>query len=259
MSTTDIDPDQIIADAEQEAAEAEKLVDTLEEAVKSGDDSVTFEQVEKARGLLSFVRLRKEAATRKAAAAKEAARVEACEALKADITTQVKGDGDRFSKQLKTAVDGLRELYEAAEARNENVREFRRRAGNLGIPEQKHMGPAAATHGGVRLAANGGPGLTAGVIVGRRRVDVIDINIFVNRALNMLARENKYKHLDFVDAGDDLFGDLARVDAEAPESTAKYFYRGPNGGVFAKDDPFTPEEIKRNQLTVITKAEAFSE
>lgn len=38
MSTTDTDPDQIIAGAEQEATEAENLVVTLEEAVRSGDE-----------------------------------------------------------------------------------------------------------------------------------------------------------------------------------------------------------------------------
>ncbi|MCA4132943.1 hypothetical protein [Arthrobacter sp. M4] len=259
MSTEDLHPDRIIADAKREAAEAEQLVSALEEKVRSGDDSVTFEEVERARGLLGFVRLRQEAAKRKAEAAREAARIDACEALNADITAQVKGDGAKFSKQLKTAVDALRELYEAAEARNENVRDFRRRAESLGIPEQKHSGGAAPTHGGVRLAANGYPGSAAGVIVGRRRVDAIDINVFVNRALNMLARENKYKHLEFVDAGEDLFGDLAAIDAEAPENSAKYFYRGPNGAVTAKDEPFPDDVIKRNNLRVITEAEAYAE
>jgi hypothetical protein len=259
MSTTDTDPDQIIADAEQEATEAEQLVTTLEEAVRSGDDSVTFEQVDKARGLLSFVRLRKEAAKRKAAAAKEAARLQACEALNTEIAARTKGDGDKFSKHLRAAVQALRDLYDAVDDRNTAVHGFRQRAGELGIPEHRHTGPVPGTHGGVRLAAGGGPGLNAGVIIGRRRVDGIDVNTFVNRALNMLAREGKFKHMDFVDAGEDLFGDLARIDAEAPESSAKHFYRAPNGGVFRKDEPFTPEEIQRSNLTVITKAEADAE
>ncbi|MCZ9884049.1 hypothetical protein [Arthrobacter sp. B2a2-09] len=258
-STPDTDPERIIADAEQEAKEAENLVHTLEEKVRSGDDSVTFEEVEKARGLLSFVRLRKEAAKRKAAAATEAARLAACEALNADIAAIVSSDGKQFSKQLQTAADALRVLYDAVDTRNTKVREFRKRAEKLGIPEHKHNGPFPATHGGVRIAANGGPGHFAGVIIGRRHVDAIDVNTFVNRMLDLLALEGKFKHMDFVNAGEDLFGDLARIDAGTPDDGATHFYRSPGGGVFRKDEPFTDEEIQRNSLTVITKAEADAE
>lgn len=259
MSTTDTDPERIIADAEQEAKEAENLVHTLEEKVRSGDDSVTFEEVEKARGLLSFVRLRKEAAKRKAAAATEAARLAACEALNAEITALVKGDGQRFSDQLKSAVEAFRAFRDSVDERNEKVRELRKRAEGLGIPEHKHTGPVPATHGGVRLATGGGPGLLAGVVVGRSRVDTVDADVFLNRALDLLVQEGKLKLMDFIGAGEDLFGDLAAIDAEAPESSAKHFYRGPNGGVFRKDEPFTDEEIQRHNLRVITKAEADAE
>jgi hypothetical protein len=260
MSTTDTDPDQIIADAEQEATEAENLVVTLEEAVRSGDDSVTFEQVEKARGLLSFVRLRKEAASRKAAAAKEAARLDACAALNADITAHAQGDGEKFSKQLQTAFEALRTFYDAVDERNTRILDYRQRAFDLGIPEHKHSGPVPASHGGVRLAANGGyPGSDAGVIIGRRRVDGIDANSFVNRALDLLNREGKFKYIHNDNAGDDLFGDLARIDAEAPESSAKHFYRSPSGAVISKDEPFSSDEIRRLSLTVISKAEAWAE
>ncbi|GAP57303.1 hypothetical protein AHiyo1_01280 [Arthrobacter sp. Hiyo1] len=201
MSTTDTDPERIIADAEQEAKEAESLVHTLEEAVKSGDESVTFEQVEKARGLLSFVRLRKEAATRKAAAAKEAARLDACEALKADIVAHAQGDGKAFSKHLRTAVDALGAFHDAVEERNARIREYRDRAIALGIPEHKHTGPTPPTHGGVRLAAGGSAGLHAGVVVGRRRVESFDADVWISRALDLLVRDGKLKILDHIDAG----------------------------------------------------------
>ncbi|HAP90718.1 MAG TPA: hypothetical protein DCR15_13705 [Arthrobacter bacterium] len=250
MATTDTDPRKIIADAEQEAREAENLVNTLEEKVRSGDESVSFEEVEKARGLLSFVRLRKEAAKRKAAAATEAARIQACEALNADIAARVKGDGKRFSEQLQTAVEALRVFHDAVEERNTSVRAFRKRAEALGIPKQLHNGPFPATHGGVRLNTG------AGVLVGRRHVDTIDADTFVNRMLDLLTLEGKFKHKDYVHAGEDLFGDLARIDAETPDDGAKYFYRGPNGAVIRKGDEYAPDEIQRLRLTVITKAEA---
>jgi hypothetical protein len=259
MTTQNLDPDRIIADAEQEAIEAEQLVGTLEEKVRSGDDSVTFEEVEKARGLLSFVRLRKEAAKRKADEARESARLAACTALREEVEAHAKGDGEKLRTQLQAAVDALRALYSLAEDRNASVREYRRRAAVLGIPEQLHRGPAAATHGGVRLTPGGGVGVSAGLIVGCHRVEGVEINNFVNRALHLLKREGKFTYLDYVDSGDDLFGDLAAIDAEAPESSAKYFYRGPQGTVFGKDEPFSAEEIKRSGLTVITEAEARAE
>lgn len=250
MATTDTDPRKIIADAEQEAREAENLVNTLEEKVRSGDDSVTFEEVEKARGLLSFVKLRKEAAKRKASEATEAARLAACEDLNAEIAARVKGDGKEFSKQLATAVEALRRFHDAVEERNEKVREFRKRAEALGIPMQLHNGPVQATHGGVRLNNS------AGVMIGKRRVDTIDADTFTNRALNLLALEGKFKHQDYVHAGEDLFGDLAAIDAETPDDGAKYFYQGLDGGVIRKDQPFSPEEIRRFDLTVISKEQA---
>ena len=250
MTTTDTDPDRIIADAEQEAREAENLVNTLEEKVRSGDDSVSFEEVEKARGLLSFVRLRKEAAKRKAAAATEAARLAACDALNAEIAARVKGDGKRFSGLLTTAVEALRVFHDAVDERNTSVRAFRKRAEALGIPKQLHNGPVPATHGGVRLNND------AGVMIGKRRVDTIDADTFVNRMLDLLSLEGKFKHQDYVHAGEDLFGDLARIDAETPDDGAKYFYQGLDGGVIRKDQPFSPEELQRFDLTVISKEQA---
>lgn len=260
MTTTEPSPRAIIAEAEQEEREAAELVATLEEKVRDGDEAVTFEEVEKARGLLSFVRLRQEAARRKAAKAQEAARLAACEALNADITAHVKGDGERFSEHLRTAVDALRAFHDAVEERNEKVRQYRKRAEALGIPEHKHTGAVPATHGGVRLATGGGPGLAAGVVVGRSRVDMVDADTFANRAIDLLVREGKLKVLPFIDAGEDLFRDMASIDAEAPESSAKYFYRNrQTGGIFRKDEPFTDEQIKSADLIVITKAEADAE
>ena len=255
----DADPDQILADAEQEVREAENLVEALEEAVRSGNESITHERLEKERGLLSFVRLRQEAAKRKAAKVKEAARLAECEALHTDILAHAVGEGERFSELLRTAVEAFGAFHDAVEERNTRIRGYRQRAEGLGVPEHKHNGPVPSTHGGVRLAAGGGPGLNAGVVVGRRRVDSIDASIFMNRALDLLVLKGKLKLMDFVSAGEDLFGDLARIDAEAPESSARYFYRGPGGAVFRKDDPFTDEEINRHNLRVITKAEADAE
>ncbi|SDP74167.1 hypothetical protein SAMN04487914_13248 [Arthrobacter sp. ok909] len=251
--------DAEVAAAESEAREAEALVRQLENRVIEGDATVTPDQISAQESLSRFARLRAQFTVNKAAKAQEAARLQACEALNAEIAAHAKDDGRRFSDQLKTAVDALRAFHDAVEERNVKVREFRQRAQALGVPEQLHTGPVPATHGGVRLTPGGDAGMSAGVKVGRLRVDGVDADTFMNRALDLLVREGKLKILGFIDAGEDLFGDLVRIDEEVPENTAKHFYRGPNGTVFRKDDPFTADEIKRAELTVITKAEADAE
>lgn len=257
---TESEPQAIIADAEQEAREAAELVATLEEKVRDGDEAVTFEEVEKARGLLSFVRLRQEAARRKAAKAQEAARLAACEALHAEIQDHAKSEGAELAKQLKGIVDAMRAFSDAVEARNNRVQEYRTRAVELGIPEHTNPTPPPAAHGRVGLTANGGGYGVVGVLAGRRRVEEINRDVFLNGALSILSREGKFKYVDSVDGSPEIFDRLADIDAEAPESSAKHFYRNlETGAVFRKDVPFTDDEIRRGNLTVITKAEAEGE
>lgn len=69
-----VSPAQIVADADQEITDAEDLVDALEQRVQDGDETVDADQVEKARGLARFARLRKVAAEKKAAALEETQR-----------------------------------------------------------------------------------------------------------------------------------------------------------------------------------------
>lgn len=63
----ELTPAEVIAQADSEFREAEQLATELENRVRDGDESVGYEQVERARGLMGFARLRREAAERKAA------------------------------------------------------------------------------------------------------------------------------------------------------------------------------------------------
>ncbi len=79
-------PEEIISRADEEIQSAVELEETLLGKVREGDESVDFEQVEKARGMRRFAELRREAAERKASALRE--RLEAAEfeqALKAGL------------------------------------------------------------------------------------------------------------------------------------------------------------------------------
>lgn len=63
----ELTPAEVIAQADSEFEEAEQLASELENRVRDGDESVGYEQVERARGLMGFARLRREAAEKKAA------------------------------------------------------------------------------------------------------------------------------------------------------------------------------------------------
>ena len=68
--TAPADPAGDLAAAQREADEAARLAAALEERVRDGDDSVTAGEVDEAHKLSRFARLRREAAERKAAAAR---------------------------------------------------------------------------------------------------------------------------------------------------------------------------------------------
>jgi hypothetical protein len=110
---TDQTPDQITAMAEQEAAEAEQLLDALEERVRAGDDTVTPTQVEEARGLRRFAQLRREAAQRKAEAAKKAeTNTETARRRDAFLSAYADCNPDLIKAAAQRAEEALFELLE---------------------------------------------------------------------------------------------------------------------------------------------------
>lgn len=173
MSKTDVDPDQIVSDAEQEAAEAEKLVETLEEAVKSGDDSVTFEQVEKARGLLSFVRLRHEGATRKAAKAaheRDTAAAKAAVANAVKLVRDLPGNAPELSTLEDAAVAAVRAYFDAATSMHDEIRaavsainDATDRAAELGLATPAEHGIAIEPH---QIWVSGEGGKRVSIVLG---------------------------------------------------------------------------------------------
>ncbi|MBT8159323.1 hypothetical protein KKI43_02495 [Arthrobacter sp. GN70] len=251
--------DADVAAAEQEARDAEDLVTELENRIVDGDDTVTAADLQAQVGLSRWAKMRLEGTRRKADRAKAAARLRDCEALHGEILAASKSGGKDLAKLLSAVVDSVRAFHEAADARNAQIRGWRQRAVALGIPEHKNPSAPPAEHGRVGLTTGGGSFGVAGVIADRRRVEEFDPSLFLNRAVDLLVREGKFKHLPHVDAGVDVFADLAGIDAEIPESTAKHFYRGSGGGVVVKDEPFTDEEIARMGLVVITREEAYGE
>lgn len=262
LTTEDlIATDPEVAAAEAEAREAEALVLELENRVVSGDLTVTPDQITAQESLSRFARLRVKFTTDKAAKAQDAARLQACKALHKDITNHAADEGARLAQHLEAVVSAVRDFAEAVDARNARVIEFRTRAVELGIPEHRNPAAPPSAHGRVGLTANGGPYGIAGVMAGRRRVEQVSRDLFLNRALDLLTREGKFTHLDNVDAGIDLFGELASIDAEEAEAPAgtRHYYRGSGGGVIEKDTAFTEDEIRTFNVTKISRHEAYGE
>jgi hypothetical protein len=149
-----------VRDAEQEAAEAEALAEALEEAVRSGDESVGPDDVERAKALGRFARLRQVAAARKADAAREAARLKDCRELAAEITKESAGGGSRYADLAQGAIDALDDFVAALLERNERIEVWTRRAGALGVPESATQ---QADHGALGwLPYPSGPAVISG-------------------------------------------------------------------------------------------------
>jgi hypothetical protein len=252
-------PATSVAAAEQEATEAEALAAALEERVREGDDSVTPEQVASQRELGRFARLRVEAARRKAARAAEAARLDKCTALAAEINAYAENSGQKFADLLRTAEDAVRAFVAAVDERNENIHRWGATAAELSVPMHQSPLPPGKEHAGL------GRGDHKALISGARRIEPTDPAAWLGRMLTSVmndprngAHDLKVPYPSTV-RGEAAYDLLARIDAphEAPNAAGRHFYRGPAGAVIERDQPYSREEIARLGLTVISAKEAW--
>lgn len=96
-----------VDEAEEEAREAGALAEALEERVRDGDDTVSPDQVAKARELAGFARLRVEAARRRADKAKQ-------EAVSQQVS-EVGAEARAFASEIASRADDVQELAGKAE------------------------------------------------------------------------------------------------------------------------------------------------
>ncbi|WP_432104877.1 hypothetical protein [Streptomyces sp. bgisy091] len=117
-------PEQLLADAAAEVAEADALLTTLERRVIDGDDQVQPEQIEHARGLRRFAELRKQSAEKKAAKLRQ----EKAEQKRLAALAEARRLLDEYSPQrIAAKVDAARtallELHRAIGSHNDNARQ----------------------------------------------------------------------------------------------------------------------------------------
>jgi multidrug efflux pump subunit AcrA (membrane-fusion protein) len=231
------------AAAKQEAAEAEALVTALEDRVKDGDDTITPDQILAQESLSRFARLRLEATRRKLEKAKAKRRLDAANALHDEITAYAGGIGQKLANKMRAIEKAEQALVTLADQHDALIRSWRARAEALKIPvtDFRPMPPARDGH-----LALGTDGATTVLHAGRRKLELVE-------------GETLLKHFRTHDDRAAVVAATEQMEAELPEPNVNYFYRGEGGGVIAKEEPYTDEEIHRLRLVKLTRKEASGE
>jgi hypothetical protein len=137
--------------AAREAEEAQQLVATLEARVVDGDDMVTAQEIEQARSLGRFARLRATAAQRCAERARVAARLERLEVVAERMRDHGGGaDAARYLELLATIEDAAAALLEFTVERDVLIGSWRAVMHREGVPVRSGSHPLpVAEHGRV--------------------------------------------------------------------------------------------------------------
>lgn len=131
----ELTPAEVIAQADIEIQEAEQLAAELEDRVREGDETVGYEQVERARGLMGFARLRREAAEKKAARLEAQAAAAARQAvIDAHLPALEVYDSTKVDKLRAEAERKLKEAAALIDERNGHIAALAELADGPGNP-----------------------------------------------------------------------------------------------------------------------------
>ncbi|TFC20055.1 hypothetical protein E3O19_01405 [Cryobacterium algoritolerans] len=246
--------------ADVEAAEAQALVASLEEAVMSGDESVTHEQITAQESLGRFAKLRAEFTRKKAAQATEARRQEQLTKIRTEMEECAGDSGERFGALLLDVENAVTTFVEAVQTRNDDIADWRKRMIDLGVPAKTSANIVPpAEHG--RLSYN--PQTSVGDIqAGEREMSLVASGGYIQRVLMKVLekpgfkREQIFTQTTALSAGA-LYEDLAAIDTSEAISREGHFYRGAGGSIIHVDKPYTAEEIKRHGMQKLTLAQVF--
>lgn len=162
--------------AEQEASEAAALVDALEERVRDGDDTISPDEIEQAKKLGAFARLRVEATRRKADRAAAAAHRRALAELRAQLLDDATGGPARLAEiaAALTGVDkAIAEFVDAAERHNTWHAETRERLRTL-TEEPGHNVKGLDEESGLAFADRRSPRDLAVIVVDGQAVEEVE-------------------------------------------------------------------------------------
>lgn len=232
-----------LTEAQRSAADAEALVESLAEQVRNGDETVGPDDIEAARKLSGFAKLRHEAAKRKLAKAREAARLAAAQQLHDDVHAYSDAIADQLRARLQDVAAANQAFTDAVEAHKGKVLDMVRRAHELDIPEHDGLPMPPAEHGHVAIPKAGGA-IRAGLL-----------------ELGILGAPKTYltQLADRPDQTAELIGGVAHSAAHThPGREASLtWYQGQGGQIFGAGKPYTAEDAKRLGLRKLTDQEAF--
>ena len=149
-------------EASEQADAAERAVVELEAKVVDGDDSVTYDQIQDARGKAQYARLHAAGVARKAERAREAETILERAKLRQEIEENADDLGVNLAQALRELESAARKFFKAESKRYETVQDWQRRLSALGIRMvSRHQHPDDASVG---------LGLTEGghIMVGKR-------------------------------------------------------------------------------------------
>ncbi|NLP85438.1 hypothetical protein HF576_16445 [Microbacterium sp. CFH 90308] len=120
--------------AQQAAAEADKRVTEIQDAIVAGDPNIKPGDIETAEADARLAHLRIEAARNAELDQAEQTRLNAIQAIRAEIEHTV-DNPDAYVQALRTAEEAIIAFHELNETRVEQLRAWRRRLRELDVPE----------------------------------------------------------------------------------------------------------------------------
>jgi len=237
--------------AEQEAHQAAEQVATLQQRVVDGDGDVTAEQIEHAKSLSGFAKLRAEATRRKQERTARAAWLRECDQLRAEIEAYAPGVGEKLAKKLAAAEKALNDFADAVHQHNTTLHGWHARIADLGFKKLEHrvnplVPPASQAH----LGHDGDT-----LIAGRRRLTPLDPDHYLSRMLAgiRLTRPGRPDSMplsrpEYAQA-EGVYEQLRQVDAPTgdPDPNLRFFRARDSGSVLTLDSKaFEPNKIGEN-------------
>ncbi|MBM0238689.1 hypothetical protein JNW88_18850 [Micromonospora sp. ATA32] len=261
-----------VAQAEREAAQAAEQVTTLERRVVDGDEDVTPDEIEKAKSLRGFAKLRAQAIRGKAERTAHAAWLRRCDELRAEIEAYP-GTSDKLAKLLAATEKAIVAFVAAVDERNQLIEGWRQRMQDLQV---RHSTPL------VPPASQGHIGLTDGgqVIAGRRRLEPVNFDQWIVSMLDRIRVAPAGGHprplrLDShpgTGTREALYERLAQMDAAPaePDPNLRFFRNKASGQVITLDahaltatnaagDNQYQRSIARGELVEISRKEAWGQ
>lgn len=133
-----------VEQAEQEALEAGRLVEALEERVRQGDQTLSPAEIATQRDAAAFAELRADSVRRKVKRSREAARLRVLGDLADEMRTRSADDAGTYGRLFAAIEDAVTELITFTRGRDEQLNRWRLTMHEQGVP----MGPGG--HGRVQ-------------------------------------------------------------------------------------------------------------